>query len=332
MYQQSISFQTDLDPGSRRKWFNSPVSTHVGNLPYIYRLVPDFERRAFGLTDSDGEKTRIHERLDLIVRKPFGDDQHFVPLGTVSKSYILIPHKDVLDIACEALQGVEIDPWDVQVELTMTEYGERMHLSIYLTPDYYFDPGDGNLMAMRLECLNSVDGSTRFQAFMGWYRFVCSNGLIVGVTHVDLRRRHTWGLNILEIIDVLNYGLEKAGEEKKNISEWQKRPIEIDERFISWIEKDVSKFWGFKAATRTYHIAKTGTDVEVAGTYKDQTPITIEIREIQKVPGMDIQAKNAFDVSQILAWLAKERNDVQEQYEWRRAIPNLMTKLLTGRA
>jgi hypothetical protein len=52
---------------------------------------------------------------------------------------------------------------------------------------------------MRLECFNSVDGSTKFQAFMGWYRFVCSNGLIVGITQVDMRRRHIWGLDILDI-------------------------------------------------------------------------------------------------------------------------------------
>jgi len=323
-------FQTREERDRVRKWLNSPASTFVGNLPYIYQLVPDFERRAFGLTDSDGKKTRIHERLDLIVRKPFQNDQHYVPLGTVSKSYILIPHKDVLDIACEALQGVEVDPWDVQVELTMTEYGERMHLSIYLPPDYYFDPGDGYQMAMRLECFNSVDGSTKFQAFMGWYRFVCSNGLIVGITQVDMRRRHIWGLNILDIIDVLNNGLEIAGEEKTNLSKWQKIPIKIDERLISWVERDVFKFWGFKAATRTYHIAMTGYDVEVTGTYKDNKPSTIDVRETGKVPGIDDQASNAFDVSQILAWLAKERNDIQEQYEWRRKIPELMTKLLKG--
>jgi hypothetical protein len=327
MTQRSF-FRTIGNRDRRRRWLSSPVSTAVGHLPYIYQSVPEFERRAFGLTDSDGEKTRIHERLDLIVRKPFGDDQHFVPLGAVSKNYILIPHKDVLDIACEALQGVEIDPWEVQVELTLTEYGERMHLSIYLPPEYYFDPGDGNLMAMRLECLNSVDGSTRFQAFMGWYRFICSNGLIIGVTHVDLRRRHTWGLNLLDIIEVLNYGLLTAGKERENLSKWQKRPITIDDRFTSWVEKDVFNSWGFKAAARAYHIAMSGYDVDIVGAYKDQTPTTIDVRKTKKVPGMNGGATNAFAVSQVLAWLAKERNDVQEQYEWRRGIPNMMTNLI----
>lgn len=91
------------------------------------------------------------------------------------------------------------------------------------------------------------------------------------------------------------------------------------------------KNWGFKAATRAYNIAKTGCDVEIAGTYKDSLPSTIEVHKMNKIPGMADKAANAFEICQILAWLAKERNDIQEQYEWRREIPNLMTKLLKGR-
>ncbi len=38
---------------------------------------------------------------------------------------------------------------------------------------------------MRLECLNSVDGSTRFRAERGWFRLVCSNGLRFGITRLS---------------------------------------------------------------------------------------------------------------------------------------------------
>jgi len=31
-----------------------------------------------------------------------------------------------------------------------------------------------------------------------------------------------------------------------------------------------------------------------------------------------------FDLSQILAWLAKERRDLQEQLEWRQTVPELL--------
>src|SRR5881296_1450081 len=41
---------------------------------------------------------------------------------------------------------------------------------IRLPGQYDFDPGDGRPMALRLECFNSVEGSCRFMAVMGWLR------------------------------------------------------------------------------------------------------------------------------------------------------------------
>lgn len=54
---------------------------------------------------------RANERLDAIVRRPFGKDENFVPVGTVSKDYTLVPHGAALEI---------------------TEYGERMRLAVAL--------------------------------------------------------------------------------------------------------------------------------------------------------------------------------------------------------
>ena len=188
----SISTQQTeaADEENRPKWFNSPVSFHAGSLSEIRQHIPTFERRGFGLIQPDNESSRLNKRLDTIVRVPFGDDTTFIPIGVVSKDYVLVPHQAVLDIATRALKAVNIAPDKVHAELTITEYGERMALSLYLPEKYSFDPGDGHPMALRLECFNSVDGSSRFRVLMGWFRFVCSNGLIIGVTHADVRRRH----------------------------------------------------------------------------------------------------------------------------------------------
>jgi hypothetical protein len=201
-----------------------------------------------------------------------------------------------------------------------------MALSLYLPDKYSFDPGDGNPMALRLELLNSVDGSTRFRALMGWFRFVCSNGLVIGVTRAAMRRRHTGDLRLTDIGAVLRYGIEDSEGEKRNFEQWGKKPITLN-RLIPWVEKDVRKNWGFKAAARTFHIARSGSDVEILGQYKGNTPTTIPVRETKHVPGAPKSCGNLFDVSQILAWLAKERRDVQEQLEWREQIPELLNAL-----
>ena len=308
------------------KWFNLPVSFHEGTLTEVRRHIPAFERRSFGLTQPDNESSRLNKRLDTIVRLPFGEDKTFIPVGVVSKDYALVQHNVVLDIATKALNTVEIVPSDVRAELTITEYGERMALSLYLPEKYRFDPGDGHPMALRLECLNSVDGSTRFRALMGWFRFVCSNGLVIGVTRSDVRRRHIGDPRIEDVGLVLKSGLKEAETEKKNFERWRKAEVTI-QRLAPWVDKGLRRGWGFKAAARTFHIARFGSDADVVGQYKGNNPTTIPMRATRRVPGTPQRCRNLYDLSQILAWLAKERRDVQEQLEWREEIPELMAPL-----
>jgi len=315
------------NPDTRPKWFSSPISFYAGPLSDIGCHIPYFERRTFSLGQPGGELTRLNERLDTIVRKPTIDDPNFVPVAVVSKEYVLIPHMEVLNVATKAVGVINIPLTDVFAELTITEYGERMALSLYLPEEYSFDPGDGHSMTLRLECFNSVDGSTRFRALMGWFRFVCSNGLIIGVTRSDVRRRHIGEIGLADIEAVLICGLEESKKEKSNLEQWLKRVVTY-KQFTSWIKEDLRKCWGFKAAARTWHISQTGYDAEVVGPYKVNTPISIPMRQTKRVPGTPEGVRHLYDVSQILAWLAKERRDVQEQLQWRESIPELLKPLM----
>ena len=309
------------------KWHNSPVTEHEGTLSAIRQHIPTFERRAFALTQSDQERSRLNERLDTIVRLPVEDDGAFVPVGVVSKDYALVPHTAVLDAAERALQAVKIDSKDVWADLAITEYGERMALSLYLPEKYQFTPTDGHPMALRLECINSVDGSTRFQVLLGWFRFVCSNGLVIGITRSDIRRRHVGDFQHNDIASVLASGIKEAEVDKENFQKWYGRKVSLP-TLAAWMERDLRKLWGFKAAARAFHIARTGSDVDVLGPYKDNTPLSIPVRLAGPVPGAPEQTRNLYDVSQILAWLAKERRDIQEQLDWREQIPDLLEPLM----
>ncbi len=319
--------QMILPIGQDQKWLNSPVRFHKGSLADIPQHIPDFDRQDFALGDRANQPSLANARLDMIIRKPFGTEWASVPINIVSKDYVLVKHAEVVETAKEVMRQFGIEPECVGVDLTLTEYGERMALSLYLPPKYAFDPGDGHELAMRLEIINSVDGSTRFRAMMGWFRFVCSNGLVIGVTEAQICRRHMGDLNLGDVGSVLSSGLERAKTEKENFREWREQRVS-PEAVVRWVEKDVRDQWGFKAATRTFHIAGTGYDVEIVGQYKGQTPTTIETKQVRQVPGSPSKSKNLFDVAQILAWLAKERRDVQEKLEWREQIPEILKPLM----
>ena len=147
---------------------------------------------------------------------------------------------------------------------------------------------------------------------------------LVGVTS-GVRRRHSNGLGLGDIVEVLATGFTEAKKDKQNLLLWRKKaaPENLAER----IEEIIQPAWGFKAATRAFHIAHTGSDVEITGQYKDNTPTTIAVCRTEPVPGAPKETRNLYDVSQILAWLAKERRDLQEQIEWREQIPGLMSSL-----
>jgi hypothetical protein len=310
------------------KWFNSPVQFYEGTLSDIGHYIPDFERRSFGLTQPDDNLSRINERLDLIVRKPVEIDHNYVPVGVVSKAYTLVPHKEVLNMAIQAIEAnSQIDVSQVKAELTITEYGERMALSLYLPERFSFCPSDGHPLSLRLECFNSVDGSTRFRALMGWFRFVCSNGLIIGVTQSDIRRRHVGDLKLSDIGSVLTSGIEESEWEKGNFEKWRKKEIEPGQ-VVKWVEEDLRNKWGFKAAARAYHISTTGFDVQITGPFKENTPTSIPVEKIKRVQGAPLVSRNLYDLSQALAWLAKERRDLQEQLEWREDISVLLKPFL----
>lgn len=314
-------------PESTNKWLNSEVFAHSGTLSDIYQYIPSFERQDFSLPQPGLGLVLTNRHLDTIVRMPFRGDPTSMPIGVVSKNYTLVQHTEVLGIAMEALANAKIAPSNVKAEVQITEYGERMALSVFLPDQYSFDPGDGNPMTLRLECLNSVERSTRFRVLMGWFRFVCRNGLIIGVTHSDIYRRHVGDFRLNDVGKVLREGIGAAEKEKKNFERWYKTEIKIAQ-LVPWVDKELKDGLGFMAAARAFHIACTGYDVQVSGQYKGFTPTTVATKRAGRVPGSPPECRNLFDLSQILAWLAKERRDLQEQFEWREKIPELLAPFL----
>lgn len=308
------------------RWFGSPVTSHTGSLPEIARFIPAFERRTFGLLQHTADRSRLNERLDMIVRMPVVGDDSFVPVGIVSKEYRLVQHLDVLGVVATALCRVGLDVDDLEVELKLSEYGERMHLSIRLPAFLGFTVSDGDSMALTIECFNSVDGSTRFRVLMGWFRFVCANGLTIGVTQHDIRRRHVGEMGIEDVGEVIAAGIQEARNDRRNFEEWLRIPVSHRD-IVGWIDKDVRKEWGYKAAARVYHICRTGYDAKVLGPYRGNSPTSVPVKRTIRVPGAPPTLSNLFELSQVLSWIARTRTDVQEQLMWRESIRDLMEPL-----
>jgi hypothetical protein len=294
-------------------WLGDDVERIDTTLDQIDPLLPVFVRSGLG-------KNRF---LDLITRDEAGES---LPVATVSKRYTLVQHAEAAKAVTNEIQKQGIDPAGVPVHLLLSEYGSRIALRATLPDAYSVTPPDGHKMALTFECFNSVDRSVPLMAAVGWFRFVCSNGLIVGTASAKVRQRHSPPLNIGEISEVLAEGLAAAVEERKAFAKWSGTRV-AHRTLVSWVDGPVADAWGPYAAARVYGIATTGEDGAPERVFRKVAPHERSLIETSPVPGAKNSCDDAYGIAQVLAWVAAQRNNVAERLEWRAEIPALMQKL-----
>lgn len=201
-----------------------------------------------------------------------------------------------------------------------------MNLRIYFPDEYSNTPKDNQKLALRLECFNSVDGSSRLVILLGWFRFVCSNGMVIGETKTEFRDIHNKNMDLERIPKIICQELVKVKADKERLRLWEKTSVGI-EKLKPWVNKDVSKKWGKKAACRVYHICKFGHDVKITDPFAPGDATDKPTKALEKVPGALEQVTNLYDVSQALSWVVTQRKNTEERLEWQTAIPELIQRL-----
>jgi hypothetical protein len=266
--------------------------------------------------------------IRTVVRLPVSITEQRIPVGVVSNTYRLAQHADVVEMCLKGIRAHDIDPSELRCEVGLTPLGEWMNFRAYFPDEFAHNPGDGKKLALRLECFNSVDGSSRLVILFGWYRFICANGLIIGETKAALRDIHDENLNLEVIPKIISEGLEKVKADLERLGQWERSPVESG-KFEDWVDGHLAERWGKKAACRTLHICRSGADAELQDLFAGGKPSEKPIKLLAAVPGAPKPAKNLYDVCQALSWIATQRNSADERLEWQGHIPGLIENLRT---
>jgi len=300
-------------------WRAREVTYWAGTWDQMAKLLPRFETADFRV----GSEEPANPYMRTVVRLPRNRLEQKMPVGTVSNTYTLAQHTDVGEKCIEGIRqaGVELD--GLRCELGLTELGEWMNLRLYFPKDYNHKPPDGNELGLRVECFNSVDGSSRLVILLGWLRFVCSNGLVIGETKTELRDIHNQNLDVERIPQIIRSGLVKVQGDLKRLRGWENAAIEPG-RLVAWANKSVSEKWGKRAACRVFHICESGHDVEITDPFAAGEATEKPVKQLVPVPGSPMAAKTLFDVSQALSWVATGRNSTDERVEWQSQITELV--------
>lgn len=141
--------------------------------------------------------------------------------------------------------------------LLLSEYGERMHWSCPV-PNFEFDPGDGNPIVLRINCLNSVDTSTVLEIVLSWFRLVSSNGMMFGLGDSRLRRRHIQSLDPEDIGGYLNDKLAHVATEEGLYKSWRRTEVK-PAILMGWVDGTIAREWGPHAGARVWKIINEGS-------------------------------------------------------------------------
>jgi hypothetical protein len=297
-------------------WRSEPATESRGPLADLVAGIPTFDRLPFG----------VNPRLDMIVREARMRGESPMPVAAVSKRYRLVQHVSLVDALVHALERIDIDPSGLRAAMTLTESGGRIRLRVELPGEFTFSAPDGHPMALTFECFNSVDRSMPLCALLGWFRFVCENGLVIGTTLARMQSIHIAPLRTDDLQPLLEAGLEAAMQDKAVWGRMARRRVRA-EALGDWVDGPVAHAWGPFAAARVHSIVTDGMDGDPDPGERRVPPQFRRILNPTPVPGAQSGSDDAYSVAQALAWVAARRGDVAEQVAWRDRIPELLAHL-----
>jgi hypothetical protein len=285
-------------------------------------MIPEFYLAPFRIEAEAPE----NQHLRMVVRKPVKKTEQPIPIGTVSPSYSLAQHREVAELCFKGLTRCDVKPEEIRPELGLTDLGEWMNFRLVLPARFAMQEADGQQTALRLECFNSVDGSSRLIIVFGWLRFICANGLIIGETMIQIRERHDGTLALDEIPNRIEQAFATAEADRQRRLQLQKVPVEGN-TLIPWVDGPVVKAWGKKAAARILYICRTGHDAEFDDPFAPGEASEKPMRRREPVPGSAIPANTAFEVMQAMSYVATGRNDASERQRMQRELDMLLEVL-----
>jgi len=307
------------------RWRSRDVTFYKGPWAQLRKMVPEFDLKPFRVGDSGPD----NPHLRAVVRMPVNATEHPMPIATVSPSYALAPHGEVAELCIKGLESCGVGAAEMKFEIGLSALSEWMNLRIQLPDQFSMTDKARHKTALRLECYNSVDGSSRLSIVFGWIRFICSNGLIIGKTMIEIRERHDGSLALDEIPGRIAKAFAIAEADRKFRLNLEQRPVDLP-KLAEWIDGKLSDTWGKKAAARVYHICKTGCDVEFPDPFAAGTATEKPVLQGDHVRGSPERAATLYDVMQAMSYVAGSKTNANVQQKMLRGLDGLLGML--GRA
>ncbi len=116
-------------------------------------------------------------------------------ISIMKDTYQLVPNREVIMPLLEQLHNLDTN-WNIDPSHSFVE-NNRCRLQVTF-PDLKLNDGSSDI-ALSLFLHNSYDGSEGVRLFWGAIREICTNGMVFGTLLSKYYRRHTAGLDIINL-------------------------------------------------------------------------------------------------------------------------------------
>lgn len=151
-------------------------------------------------------------------------------LETLSKNYVEVQSQTIVDELVN--RGFTLDNIVKCKTRKIERQGKQLHRLIFTNPNLLAQDNKGK---MQLIVSNSYDGTSAIHFTLGYFRLVCSNGLMVGNTYEQVSIRHIGQNNISEKIEKAIETI--VAQSKKLHEQFEKmRGLVLDQNAVKAIE------------------------------------------------------------------------------------------------
>lgn len=175
-----------------------------------------------------------------IVRKH--EDKSDELISVVSQSYTLLPNEKVIESTIGVLENSGIK---YAIDSVGSYLSNKRMILHAIFSDVVLNDGESNVnLSMLIH--NSYDMSTAFRFKFGTFRWICSNGAVIGYKELadTVYRKHTQGIYIEDIEKAIHNAVEIFPEIEKRIKILQQKEFTkaVKPKIINMMGKQYEKF------------------------------------------------------------------------------------------
>ena len=147
-------------------------------------------------------------------------------IGVHGRSYKIVPHIDMFKKHTDAIKRSTAYSPNIEIVDQLWARGAKARRTIHFLDHTYKINGNTDLVNMRSDTFNSLDGSFAFQVFSGIFRSLCLNTLVFGgEKFYHSKQKHTSNINIGSAVSKIANSLTMYKDNVHLLMEWKNKKV-----------------------------------------------------------------------------------------------------------